>query len=437
MIKNLSMEKVKFLNLFIWLLPFSIILGNLFINLNSLLIILLGFYTYKNNLFKFIKKYIYYVILFLTFIFINMFISVDFTLSLKGITGLIKNILLSLILYFWLKNEDTNLKNILLSIFFAQIILMISLYINLGYLHFFNSNIDTGMRLSGLFIDEYVAGSYIIKLLIPSIFLFVLFFKNNIYLIFFVLLSLVSILITGDRAPAFLFFLAFLFFIIFNKNLKFKDNLKIIFSFSLIILIFFFSSSNFRTKVVYTSGQLGLNYIEKKIYNIQKNFFNERVDSYSEWIKTENRDNNYNFTDTQWFEHYSKAFEIGKQNILFGSGIKTFREACKIPIYNKKFEDNHNSNYGCATHPHNIYIEIFSEAGLFGIFIFISLILKLILKTKVNKNNMIKTFIYCSVIILFFPVQTTGSFFSTFNGIFYFIITSINFYIIEFYKSSK
>ena len=75
------------------------------------------------------------------------------------------------------------------------------------------------MRLSGLFIDEYVAGSYIIKLLIPSIFLFVLFFKNNIYLIFFVLLSLVSILITGDRAPAFLFFLAFIFFIIFNKNL--------------------------------------------------------------------------------------------------------------------------------------------------------------------------------------------------------------------------
>ena len=157
------MEKVKFLNLFIWLLPFSIILGNLFINLNSLLIILLGLYTYKNNLFKFTKKYIYYVILFLTFIFINISISVDFTLSLKGITGLIKNILLSLILYFWLKNGNNNLKNILLSIFLAQFILIISLYINLGYLHFYNSNIDYGMRLSGLFLDEYVAGSYIIK----------------------------------------------------------------------------------------------------------------------------------------------------------------------------------------------------------------------------------------------------------------------------------
>ncbi len=136
MFQNLSLQKSNFLNLLIWSLPFSIILGNLFINLNLLFIILVGIYIFRKNLNQFIIKYINYVVLFLIFIFINLFLSSDLNLSLKGFFGLLKNIFFSLIFYFWLKYKNDNLKSILLSIVLAQLILIISLYINLGVIFF-------------------------------------------------------------------------------------------------------------------------------------------------------------------------------------------------------------------------------------------------------------------------------------------------------------
>ena len=437
MFQNLSLQKSNFLNLLIWSLPFSIILGNLFINLNLLFIILVGIYIFRKNLNQFIIKYINYVVLFLIFIFINLFLSSDLNLSLKGFFGLLKNIFFSLIFYFWLKYKNDNLKSILLSIVLAQLILIISLYINLGVIFFFNTSLEYGGRIGGLFQDENVAGSYIIKFLIPSVFLFVIFFKNKKYLIHFLLLSFVSILFTGDRAPVFLFFLAIIFLIIFNKTLKLKNSLLFLLSLGLIILIFFLSSLNFRDKVTYTSGQLGLKYIEKKIFNIQKDYFKEKEYNYSEWIKSEKRDGEYNFTDTQWFDHYSKAFEIGKHNLLFGSGIKTFRKACKDPKYNIKFKDSGDPNFGCSTHPHNIYIEVFSETGIIGIIIFLSIIFTLIIKSTKNKDYELKMIIYTYLLIIFFPLQTTGSFFSTFNGIFYFICLSLVLHLNNNYKSIK
>ncbi len=434
MFKNLSIEKKKILNLFVWCLPFSIIFGNLFINLNVFLILVSGVYNFKKNFINFIKKYYVYTSLFLIFLLANLLISIDTFLSLKGVLGLSKNTILSLIIFFWLCEDKKNLKTLLLSIFLAQILLIISLFINLGYLSLKEIHFD---RINGLFKDESVAGSYIIKLIISSILFFIIYLKNVKYLILFIALSFVSILITGDRAPAFLFFVGLIFFVLFNKKIKFIDNLKIIISFTVIVLIFFFTSMNFRNKITYTSGQLGLNFIEKKIYNLQKNFFNEREKSYSEWVALENRHVDYNFTDTQWFQHYSKAFEIGKQNIITGSGIKTFREACKIPKYNTKSIKNFPDDHGCATHPHNIYFEIFSETGLIGLVIFVFFIFNPIFSIRKNSESLIKTLLYCSIIILFFPLQTTGSFFSTFNGLFYFLITSINIFIAKYYKFSK
>ena len=42
-----------------------------------------------------------------------------------------------------------------------------------------------------------------------------------------------------------------------------------------------------------------------------------------------------------------------------------------------------------------------------------------------NKNRELKIILLSIFIILFFPIQTTGSYFSTFNGIFYFLNLSI------------
>ena len=52
-----------------------------------------------------------------------------------------------------------------------------------------------------------------------------------------------------------------------------------------------------------------------------------------------------------------------KGNILFGHGVKMFREICA-----KK--DYYINERSCRTHPHNTYIQILAETGLLG-FVFI------------------------------------------------------------------
>jgi len=73
----------------------------------------------------------------------------------------------------------------------------------------------------------------------------------------------------------------------------------------------------------------------------------------------------------------------------------------------------------CSTHPHNTYVQILSEIGIFGfiliLFFFVSILFtnfKIILNK--NKNNLIKSyfFINLSIIINIMPLIPSGSFFN-------------------------
>ena len=83
----------------------------------------------------------------------------------------------------------------------------------------------------------------------------------------------------------------------------------------------------------------------------------------------------------------------------------------------------------CSTHPHNIYLEILSETGIIvflpflilNIFIFLKLIKSYFFEKKNKKLILIS---FCSFIVMFFPIQTTGSFFSTWNGFYYWLVYS-------------
>ena len=166
--------------------------------------------------------------------------------------------------------------------------------------------------------------------------------------------------------------------------------------------------------------------IEKIFYDIQYNVFDKSV-TFSEY-KQNSIQPDQNFSDTLWYQHYSKAIEIGKKNLIFGSGIKSFREACKNPEYNIYLNKELPNDYGCATHPHNIYIEIFSETGILGFIFLVLVVCNLIYRINSINRHLIKILLFSSIIVLFFPFQTTGSFFSTFNGVFYFINISIYLY---------
>ena len=84
-------------------------------------------------------------------------------------------------------------------------------------------------------------------------------------------------------------------------------------------------------------------------------------------------------------------------------------------------------------HPHNYFLEILTETGLIGfsliliIFstvIYLTLIKKYFLKSSLNNNKIIVPFIFLFLVEIF-PLKSTGSFFTTNNASFLFLIMSI------------
>ena len=82
----------------------------------------------------------------------------------------------------------------------------------------------------------------------------------------------------------------------------------------------------------------------------------------------------------------------------------------------------------CSSHPHNLYLEILSETGTLGFVLFITfifLLIKYIFKDfKINKTEKKLTFIlfFVSLIVSIWPLSTSGSFFTTWNGSYYWLI---------------
>ena len=84
-------------------------------------------------------------------------------------------------------------------------------------------------------------------------------------------------------------------------------------------------------------------------------------------------------------------------------------------------------------HPHNYYLEILTETGAIGLIIisilfvniiYLSLIKKYFLKSTLNNNNIIIPFIFLFIAEIF-PFKSTGSFFTTGNSTYLFLIIGI------------
>ena len=119
------------------------------------------------------------------------------------------------------------------------------------------------------------------------------------------------------------------------------------------------------------------------------------------------------------------------------AGLKTFRYICSNDKYEKI--DSRKKEFRCSEHPHNIYLELASELGILVLlfcFIFMFYVLiKLLFLIKNNNRNSLEYFI--SFFILFWPIQITGSFFSSFNGFFYFFGIAIVIFNINKKKNEK
>ena len=267
-----------------------------------------------------------------------------------------------------------------------------------------------GNRMSGPFGDELVVGAYLSKIALFGLIYLNYLKKNYNYFILYLTILVLTIFITQERSAFFISLISFLFFALFLKiNIKAKVAFFLILPLLLIIFLKF-DENSFNKYYKLTILQLGLT--DEYHYR-----------SYATESKKAIKHKINNFWDSRYGAHFLTSYKIFLDNKILGSGIKTFRTSCSLKKY-----DNIDSLYAdirCNTHPHNLYFELLSEGGLliFIPFCFIILFfLTINIKNLITNNNYTNSLFNLSLlIILFFPIQTTGSFFSTFNGIFYWI----------------
>jgi hypothetical protein len=164
-------------------------------------------------------------------------------------------------------------------------------------------------------------------------------------------------------------------------------------------------------------------------WNSEKSFFQKETTDKNEISSGSSKDEGkgkmfkiYNqVQDSKWVSHFSAGIAIFKENILTGSGFRTFRHVCHN--YEKNRVDK--TKMRCSTHPHNFHIEILSENGVLGYFIFASFVIYIFLiffKQKLYKDFGC-SILFCLIITFLFPFKTTGSFFTTNTSyIFWFLV---------------
>ena len=406
--------KFKYIiNLLIAILPLSFIAGNLIINLNVLLIILSSLIFFNSEFFKF--KYYLVDKLLVVFFFYSLFVGIlnfyNFPESNnKFVTeNLIKSIVFFryLLLYFSiriiLKNNLLNFK-----IFYVVSTLCV-LFVSLDLIFQLISgsdifgNIKTSYKLSGPFGSEEIAGSYLQRFSIFSFFLFASYigFKNKNKLIFilsvYFALIFFSILISGNRMPTILFLLMFAILFLYEKKLRKYTLLYILLSLILFIIIFKFSP---------------------QISNYTLHFINRALEIFASLYDVFFLGKKLAVTNTYIKEFYT-GYNVWIENFFLGVGINAFHINCAKTI-----------SY-CASHPHNYYLEILSELGIIGFFLIVTIFTKALLmidyKNHINSNfnnNLIYPFILLFIVEIF-PFKTSGSFFTTGNATFIFIIMAI------------
>jgi hypothetical protein len=419
MFSKYLISKNSIINFFICFIPVTFITGNLLLNLNILLLLIAFFSLFKLDIFKFqINLIDKLIIIFFLYVFINGVINNYFNFNYANEKNviLIKALAYTrfLILYFIFRylihNNFINYKLLFLSFGFLALFVSVDIIFQFFFrvdFFGFEAPIDH-RRLAGPFGDEWIAGSFIQRFYLFLVFYFLIFskFKKDFTLnyinSFILFLSFLGVMMSGNRIPAVMFILSLFLIMIFEKSLR--RNLAVMFV-VFFTSIYFFINNNEIIKTHY----LGL---EKKGVA----FLNYYINKYSPNSKTQVKIPN----------SYVKEIESGiatwQQNKIFGGGIKSF-------YYNCSKINTSISSYGCSSHPHNYYVQLAAELGLIGLlltFVIFAFIIIRSLKLFFIRHQFFEKKILLTFTILFlleiFPFKTTGSFFTTTNATFLFIL---------------
>lgn len=389
---------IKFL---VFIFPFLLVSGpfipDFVLSISSILFLIF----IKKEIFFFLIKntFIKIFLLFFLYLVINSFFSEQIWVSLKSSTTYVRFIVFVCIIYYLCEFYPKIRYVFFLGLLSTFVILCIDA--NFQFLtgkNFLGFEPQLSpLRISGMFNDELILGSYLSRLY-PLLFgLFCLFFnKKNFFLLYILILTLLvsfTIFITAERTSIALHIISLILLIFF---IDFKKRYKFLIYISLICITIFTVLSNIHIKDRVIKEAL-LNsdhgkYVFSKVHTA----------------------------------HYLTSINIFLDKPILGSGIKTFRYLCdKVKYQKNRF--NLDFQYwwaGCSTHPHNTYIQILSETGIIGFLFLIAFLFYIVVNLfKSKSGNKVEVYFYRSVFIClfinFFPIAPSGNFFNNYISMIY------------------
>lgn len=424
------------INILFSFLVISFIAGNLVLNLNILFLIIFSIIFFKKKIISFKFELVDKVVLILfLYIPINGFFNnlnlyldgstKDFTIFIKSLLYL-RFLILYLVINFLVGQRIINFKYFFFTAFGA--IIFVSL--DIIYQYFFGYDIfgfkGEERRLSGPFGDELVAGAFIQRFSLFALFLipFFLEFKKTYlkYLFSFLLicLILISLIFAGNRVPLLFFILSVLAILIFEKQIR-----KFIAPFFILVCIFIYASTQINENIY--KHLIGFQKRSVEIFsilspdNILTKEEEENQYKNSMFYTFEYKGTKYKMTNT-YLKEFKTGYVTWKDNFFFGGGVNSFKVVCpKAKVLN------------CGNHPHNYYLEILAELGLFGFFIILILFLLIFYETFIKRyffnsrsdeHNLVIPFLFLFFAEIF-PIKTTGSFFSSSSATYVFLLLSL------------
>ncbi len=383
------------------LMPILLISGPFLSDLGlSIVTILFLINSVKNKLKKYYDNiYFKFFLIFCLILILSSLLSNNVLISLKNSLFYFRFGIFSLCFWYLLEKN----KNILKYLFISILLCYSSLIID-GYFQYFSGknlfgySLYNDYRVSSFFGSELILGSYLARFfpIFFGLFIYLDKSKKNKLMLFLItivfILSEGLIFISGERLALFFMNLSAIYIILMIKEYKFYRLSTYVLSLCLIfVLLNFVPNSKER-------------FVDQTIYDF-----------------TRNTDKVYIFSKPHT-DMYITAYRMFLDNKFFGVGPRQFRNTCDQYLV---------SEYSCETHPHNTYIELLSEAGIFAFLIVLMLFIILIyisikhfifkfIKSKKNIINDLEVCLLSAIIISLWPLSPSGSFFNNWMSIVYY-----------------
>tara|TARA_Y100000590_G_scaffold462560_2_gene626977 strand:+ start:538 stop:1887 length:1350 start_codon:yes stop_codon:yes gene_type:complete len=433
----------KFAYFLILIIPIALITGPAIPDISISLVgisFLLIFYLKKNLTYKNTEIWVKISLIFWIYLIIISLFSENKYLAYRDAIIFIRIILIPIFLYYWLLNNNKKIKQ------FSFLIFITVVFVSLDtFYQFTNYSPPSGFgkdifgiypseefygRLSGPFKD-LVPGAFVSKFaLFGLIFIFEYFKdKKKLLVISISYLTLAGFItyISGERMAQATFLLGLLFLSIFYNKKRIIFIVSLLFIFLSIILVNkIHPIYNDYTVIQSSPYHLGLK-IEKtyecersttkkckKILSVQPEFI--------EVLK--------NFRYSAYGQIYSLALKMYKDHPLQGIGLNNFYYLCKNDERYKDSIKEYSSESqfiikDCVSHPHNFYLQWLVEAGIFGLVLFIIYVLSLFYFIIIKSLSSYKFISLSTLIIIFWPIMSTGSLLKNWMGVSTFFIIGI------------